>query len=83
MGFSHEQITGSLRLTLGILNTEQEIQQKLREERDERQNQANLLAQEAADLRAALQQGQADVAARQMAVLAEACTACHKTHRNR
>jgi cysteine desulfurase len=27
MGFSHEQITGSLRLTLGIFNTEQEIEQ--------------------------------------------------------
>ena len=27
MGFSHEQITGSLRLTLGIFNTEQEIEE--------------------------------------------------------
>jgi cysteine desulfurase len=25
MGFSHEQVTGSLRLTVGITNTEQEI----------------------------------------------------------
>ena len=25
MGFSHEQITGSLRLTIGITNTENEI----------------------------------------------------------
>ena len=25
MGFSHEQITGSLRLTVGIFNTEEEI----------------------------------------------------------
>jgi len=27
MGFSHEQVTGSLRLTVGIINTEQEIDQ--------------------------------------------------------
>jgi cysteine desulfurase len=27
MGFSHEQITGSLRLTMGVFNTEQEIDQ--------------------------------------------------------
>jgi cysteine desulfurase len=29
MGFSHEEITGSLRLTLGIQNTEQEIEQTM------------------------------------------------------
>ncbi len=29
MGFSHEQITGSLRLTVGITNTEQEIDQTI------------------------------------------------------
>jgi len=30
MGFSHEQITGSLRLTLGVLNTEKEIDETVK-----------------------------------------------------
>jgi len=30
MGFSHEQITGSLRLTIGITNTEEEITETIR-----------------------------------------------------